>query len=311
MVSSLLCNKKLKNVLLIGGSGFIGRQLGAFLHNEGCDLRVLSRTAQLILPYPAEVYRWQQDGTVPAVALADVDVVVNLAGASVAEGRWSQARKAELVASRVQTTQAMVAALQQLSHQPVVIQAAAIGYYGERGAAKLVEDSGGGTGFLATTAQQWEESLTSAKLENRCVILRLGMVLGEGGGALRVLRKIYRLGGGASLGRGKQYVSWVHSDDICGFVHHVLQDSSRHGVYNLTVPQAITYDALHHALLRRFCPVVSSPVRVPELVLHLLLGEKATVVTTSQRVVPRRTLATGYVFKFTELDAALQSIQHF
>ena len=169
-------------MLLIGGSGFVGRQLGAFLHAEGCALRVLSRTAQLILPYPAQGYCWQRDGTIPTAALADVDVVVNLAGASVAAGRWSQARKAEIVASRVQTTRAMVAALQQLSHQPVVLQAAASGYYGERGATELVEDSAGGTGFLATTAQQWEESLTSAELANRCVILRLGMVLGEGGG---------------------------------------------------------------------------------------------------------------------------------
>lgn len=272
---------------------------------------MLSRSTQLNLPYSAEVYRWQGDGTLPAEALAEVDVVVNLAGASVAEGRWSQARKAEIVASRIQTTQAMVAALQQLSHQPVVIQAAAIGYYGERGDVELVEDSTAGTGFLATTAQQWEESLTSAKLANRCVIMRLGMVLGEGGGALRVLHKVYRYGFGASLGSGKQYVSWVHSDDICGFVRHAMHNNSYRGVYNLTAPQAITYDTLHNALLRRFRPVLSSPVRVPEWVMRLLLGEKATVVTASHRVVPQRTLAAGYTFKFTEIDAALQSIKHF
>ena len=307
----MLSKQSKKTVLLIGGSGFVGRQLGIFLQGEGCALRVVSRRAQLDLPYSAQVYCWPRDGTVPAAALAEVDVVVNLAGTSVAEGRWSRARKAEIVASRVQTTRAMVAALQTLRHQPVVIQAGAIGYYGERGARALVEGSAAGTGFLATTAQQWEESLASAKLTNRCVIMRLGMVMGEGGGALQVLRQIYRLGLGASLGRGEQYVSWVHSDDICGFVHHALRNNSCRGVYNLTVPQAITYDTLHRSLLRRFRPVLASPVRVPAWALHLLLGEKAMVVTASQRVVPQRTLAAGYKFKFTEIDAALQSIQHF
>jgi len=300
-----------KNVLLIGGSGFVGRLLGAHLHAAGYSVRVLSRAAQLSLPYPAQVYRWQADTTLPATALTDVDVVVNLAGASVAKGRWTQRRKAELIASRVQTTQAMVMALRQLSHQPVVIQAAACGYYGARGAAELVEDSDGGAGFLASTAQQWEDSLSGAGLENRYVILRLGLVLGEGGGALRVLRKIYRGGGGAVLGSGKQYVSWVHSDDVCGYVCHVLRNRSCRGVYNLTAPTAITYEALHRALLRRFRPVLASPVRIPAQVLHLLLGEKATLVTASQRVVPQRTLATGYHFKFTEIDAALQSIRRF
>lgn len=307
-MSSNTCAKK---VLLIGGSGFVGRLLGAHLHAAGWGVRVLSRAAQLSLPYPAQVYRWQLDGTLPAAALTDVDVVINLAGASVAKGRWTQRRKAELIASRVQTTRAMVKALQRLSSQPVVIQAAASGYYGARGAAELVEDSDGGTGFLASTAQQWEDSLSGARLENRGVILRLGMVLGEGGGALRMLRKIYRGGGGAVLGSGKQYVSWVHSDDVCGFVCHVLRDSSCRGVYNLTVPQAITYEALHRALQRRFRPVLASPVRIPAWALHLLLGEKATLVTASQRVVPQRTLATGYSFKFTEIDAALQSIRCF
>ncbi len=311
MVSSRLPRKKRRSVLLIGGSGFVGRLLGDFLQAEGYALRVLSRATQVKLPYPARAYRWQQDGTLPAAALADVDVVVNLAGASVAEGRWHRARRAEIVASRVQTTRAMVVALRQLSHQPVVVQAAAVGYYGERGDTELVESSAAGTGFLATTARQWEASLVDAGLDNRWVLLRFGMVLGNGGGALRMLGKIYRLGGGAALGSGKQYVSWVHSDDICGFVRQALQDRACHGVYNLTVPQAITYNTLHQALLRRFRPLFASPVRVPRWLLHLLLGEKATVVTSSQRVVPQRTLSTGYTFKFTEIDAALQSIQKF
>ncbi len=298
-------------VLLIGGSGFVGRQLGVFLESEGCALRVVSRATQLDLPYRARVYCWRRDGTIPAAALAEVDVVINLAGASVAEGRWSRARKAEIVASRVRTTCAMVAALRELSHRPVVLQAGAIGYYGERGDAELVEDSAAGTGFLASTAQRWEASLTGASLANRWVIMRFGMVLGEGGGALRVLRRIYRFALGASLGSGKQYVSWVHSDDICGFVRHAIRHSSCRGVYNLTVPRAITYDTLHRALLRRFRPVLASPVRIPGWGVRLLLGEKATVVTTSQRVVPRRMLAAGYKFKFTEIDAALRSIQRF
>lgn len=291
-------------VLMIGGSGFIGQQLGVFLQTQGYALRVLSR-GQPQLSFSAELFRWQRDGAMPVAALAGVDAVVNLAGAAIAAGRWTAARKAEIVASRVQTTRALVTSLRTLGTRPVVVQASAIGYYGERGDACLSEDAAVGKGFLAQTAQQWEESFTATPLENRCLLVRLGMVLGDGGGALAVLRKIYRRGGGASLGSGQQYVSWVHCEDVCRFILYALQNSACHGVFNLTAPQAVTYDTLHHALLQRYRPWFSSPLRVPAWLLRLLLGEQASIVTVSQRVVPQRTLASGYKFRFTDIEKAL------
>lgn len=300
--------KKNTKVLLIGGSGFVGRLLGTFLHAEGYALQVLSRRANLRLPYPAEVFCWQRDGSIPTTALAAAEVVINLAGASIATGRWSQARKQEIVASRVETTQALVTALRPLAHKPLVVQATGVGYYSDRGDECVTEDAAAGTGFLANTARQWEAVLQTAQLTNRYVLVRLGLVLGEGGGALPVLRRIYRWGGGASLGSGQQYVSWVHSEDVCRFVLHVLRHETCHGVYNLTAPSAITYDTWHRALMRRYQPFVASPLRVPVWLLRLLLGEKAELMTASQRAVPQRTLATGYVFQFTDIDAALASI---
>lgn len=287
----------------------MGQLLGTFLHAEGYTLQVLSRRTNLPLPYPAEVFCWQRDGAIPAAALAEADVVINLAGASIATGRWSQARKQEIVASRVETTQALVTALRPLAHKPLVVQATGVGYYGDRGDECVAEDAAAGTGFLANTARQWEAALQTAQLANRQVLMRLGLVLGEGGGALPVLRQIYRWGGGASLGSGQQYVSWVHGEDVCRFVLHVLHQESCHGIYNLTAPPAITYDTWHRALVHRYRPLVASPVRVPVWLLRLLLGEKAELMTASQRAVPQRTLATGYVFQFTDIDAALASIK--
>ena len=304
-----MSSKKNTKALLIGGSGFVGRLLGTFLHAEGYDLQVLSRQANLPLPYPAEVFCWQRDGSIPAAALAEADVVINLAGASIATGRWSQVRKREIVASRVESTQALVTALSPLAHKPLVVQATGIGYYGDRGDEPLTEDATAGTGFLADTARQWEAVLQTAQLTNRYVLMRLGLVLGEGGGALPVLRRIYRWGGGASLGSGQQYVSWVHGEDVCRFVLHVLHHDTCHGIYNLTAPSAITYDTWHRALMHRYQPLVASPVRVPVWLLHLLLGEKAELMTASQRAVPQRTLATGYVFQFTDINTALASIK--
>ena len=295
-------------LLLIGGSGFIGCQLGAFLHARGHTLRVLSRRTQLLLPFPAQHYRWQQDGTIPVAALAGVDAVVNLAGVSIAAGRWTVAQRQQIVASRLQPTRALAVALRSLDHQPVVVQASGSGYYGDCGAEYLAEDAAAGTDFLALTAQQWEQSLTAAGLENRCLILRFGMVLGNDGGALTMLHNIYRWGGGASLGSGQQYVSWVHSDDVCEFVLHVLHDPACRGVYNLVAPQAVTYDMLHRALLQHFRPWFASPWRVPAWLLRLVLGEKAALVLASQRAVPQRALASGYVFRFDEIGAALAAL---
>ena len=234
-----------KTVLLIGGSGFVGRRLGTFLHAKGCALRVMSRRAQLNLPYPAQTYRWTRDGAIPAAALAEVDVVINLAGASVAEGRWSRARKAEIIASRVQDD---------ASNGGRVAKVVAPSCGDTGGSSRLLRRTrrahtgrgqcGGHRLSRQPPAQQWEAILTGAQLTNRWVIMRLGMVLGEGGGALRVLRQIYRLGFGASLGSGKQYVSWVHSDDICGFEQHVLQDNSCRGIYQ---PYRATGNHLRHA----------------------------------------------------------------
>lgn len=292
-------------VLIIGGSGFIGSRLSSFLHAAGYPVRVLSRNPNPRLPSFVTPFCWQQDGNIPDAALEQVSAVINLAGETVATGRWNKSKKERIVASRLQTTQAMVTALRHQKNTPLVIQASASGYYGDKGQTLITENTEAGRDFLATTAKRWEETLTTAGLENRYLIMRLGMVLGPNGGAMVTLKKIYKIGAGASLGSGRQYLSWVHVDDVCLFVLHALRTPTCQGIYNIVSPQAVTYDTLHQALRKHFGVKVSCPIRIPSWFLHLVLGEKANLVTTSQRIVPQKAQTEGFVFKYPDLATAL------
>ena len=223
-------------MLVIGGSGFIGSRLSSFLHAAGYTVRVLSRNPNPHLPNFVIPFCWQQDGTIPDAALHQVCAVINLAGETVATGRWNKDKKKRIVTSRLQTTRAMVNALTQQKNNPLIIQASAVGYYGDKGQDPVTENTEAGRNFLATTAKRWEEILTTTGLKNRYLIMRLGMVLGINGGAMTTLRKIYTIGAGASLGSGQQYVSWVHIDDVCRFVLHALHTSTCQGIYNIVSP---------------------------------------------------------------------------
>ena len=221
-----------REVTIVGGSGFIGTVLGTFLHKRGYRLRVVSRNQQLKLPYPAQVFCWQGD-LLPDESYRGVLAIINLAGESLADGRWTATKKERIVSSRVKTTQAVVEALTDQPHI-VLVQASAVGYYG--------------SGFLAETARRWEAAVDN--INNRRLVLRLGMVIGNSGGVLPMLQRLYRWRIGACLGTGQQYLSWIHATDVCRFIEWGLTNDNSNGVYDLVAPQLTTYRQFHQALSR-------------------------------------------------------------
>ncbi|MDE3269865.1 MAG: TIGR01777 family oxidoreductase [Pseudomonadota bacterium] len=290
-----------KTLLLVGGTGFIGRELGKYLHAAGYSLRLLVRSeiSEESLRFPARLYRWHAAMPVPAAAMTGLTAAINLAGAPIAARRWTAKQKQLIIASRVLTTRALVAA-----SPPLLIQASASGFYGDTGAAAADEKQAAGSGFLADTAKAWEAEAQGAK---QVAIMRFGMVLGKGGGAFPQLARIYRCGLGAVIGTGKQYVSWIHVEDVCAYVLRCLQDRTMRGVYNLVAPQALTYREFHQAFARH-APFALPLPAVPAVVLRLFWGDKSELLLASQHLTPARLLASGFKYRYPDLNSALKNL---
>ena len=289
-------------VAITGASGFVGRALSRALTEAGHTPLAVRRDAHGQL-------RWSvARGFDPPEALSGYDAVVHLAGENIAGGRWSEARKAGIRASRVEGTRRVVDALRIADPRPkVFISMSAVGFYGARGSTQLDEASGPGEGFLAEVCGAWEsEAMAAASLNNlRLVRLRLGTVLGDGG-ALAKMLPAFKMGLGGRLGAGDQYMSWIHLDDVVGGILHVLTHDECEGAFNLTAPEPATNAAFTAALgqaLRRptFLPV-------PRFALRVAFGEMADhLLLTGQRVIPKRLLETGFEFRHPDLDAALSA----
>ena len=236
--------------------------------------------------------------------LAHCDAVVNLAGESIAAGRWTHRRKEALVASRVGVTERVVDALLAAERPRVLVSASATGFYGDRGDERLDEESGGGAGFLADLCRDWEAATTRAVEGGvRVVSLRMGVVLGREGGALAKLLRPFRAGLGGVLGSGRQFVSWIHLHDLVEVVAAALSDERFRGPLNAVAPQPVTNRELTGALGR----ALDRPTRlpVPRASLRLVLGEGASALFESQRVFPKRLLEVGFRFRFPMVDDAL------
>lgn len=276
-------------VTILGASGFIGRALSAALRARA-DTVV---TASLRDPERA------------AQASAGSDAIVNLAGASIA-GRWTEARKRAVLASRTTLPHAYFNALAGVTLRPAVyVSASAVGYYGTSRSATFTEASPPGDDFLARVCIAWEaEAQRAGTLGMRVACVRTGLVLGRGGGALAVLLPLFRLGLGGVVGDGEQWYSWIHLDDVVGLYLHVLDDHA--GAFNATAPEPVTNRAFTRELgraLRR-----PTPLPLPTFAARLLLGEGATLLTEGQRVLPQAALDSGYAFRYASIDRALAAI---
>lgn len=297
-------------VFITGGTGFMGTALTRRLVEEGHEVLLLTRSARgrssnesglrLIEGDPTQAGAWQE-------AAGAADVVINLAGATIFT-RWTPATKQRIVDSRILTTRRVVEALAAGATKPhVLVSASAVGYYGARGEDTLGEAAGPGEGFLARLCQDWEAEAEAAKGSGvRVVLTRFGIVLGPGGGALGIMRPLYRWGLGGRLGRGRQGFSWIHLSDLVAAALFCLNHADIAGPVNVTSPNPVSNAELNRALgrvLRR-----PSILPAPAFLVRLILGEFGAELLTGQRVLPTRLLAAGFIHEFPLLEPALAQI---
>ncbi len=288
-------------ILVTGGTGFIGQALVPALLAAGHTVIILSRGTH---PDRAGIRYLQSLDAITGDEI--IDAVINLAGASLAGRRWNAAYKNEIVASRIDTTQSLLDLFQRLERAPgVLLTASAIGYYGASDATALNESAPPGEGFSADLCRQWEQLASSAEAMGvRVCFLRLGVVLAAGGGALTEMARPFRLGVANWIGDGSQYLSWIHRDDAIAAMLFLLQDTSLSGPFNLTAPAPVTSRELCDALKRQLRTLVTLPMPAP--VMRMMVGEMADeLLISGQRVMPAALSAAGFTFQHGDIDSAL------
>jgi uncharacterized protein (TIGR01777 family) len=290
-------------VLVTGGTGFIGRALCQQLVRAGHAPCVLTRDAGKAatkLPGVRLIEQLEQAGPMEAV--------VNLAGEPLAEGRWTTQRKQAFRDSRIGTTQRL---LQWIEAQPVrprvMVSGSAIGYYGARDDVPVNEEAPAGHDFAAHLCRDWEaEALRAQALGVRTCIVRIGIVLGKDGGALAKMLPPFKLGMGGPMGDGRQWMSWVHRQDVVRLILWLLESEHTLGIYNATAPSPLRNKDFAHTLGK----VLDRPtvIATPAVALKLMFGEMSALLLTGQQVVPARAQAQGFVFEHPELEAALRDL---
>jgi uncharacterized protein (TIGR01777 family) len=295
-------------ILVTGATGLIGSRLCEELLRSGHQVRATTRdlpTARQKLGLPVEWRAWDTRHPLPAGTLDGIDAVVHLAGESVASGRWTEARKAEILNSRSQSTRLLVEAIQSASRPPqVFLSASAVGYYGETADSAAKETSPRGQGFLCEVVEAWEKA-SEALAIRRCVF-RIGVVLSRSGGALEKLEPLFRAGLGGKLGGGRQWMSWIHVDDVVSLFMEALRTPTWKGVYNAVAPHPVRNREFTRILAHALHRPALAPV--PSLALRVAVGEMAQVLLESQRVEADRLMAAGYAFRFTTLEQALADL---
>lgn len=300
-------------VVVVGGTGFIGASLVGEFVRTGAEVVVLTRqrehTARRLLGRDdVAIVQWAPEGGVPLSALRGAEVVVNLAGSTIAQ-RWTAGTKRLILASRLAATDAIVAGLKELpaAERPqTLINSSAVGYYGPRGDEIVTEEAAAGTDFLADVCRRWEEAALGAEAAGvRVVLLRTGLVLGDGG-ALRQMMLPFRFFVGGPLGSGLQWMPWIHIDDCVGIIRFAAENDALHGPVNVSAPQPVRNRDFARALGKAMGRPAFFPA--PAFAMRLVLGEMAVMVLTGQRAVPRAALDAGYEFKHTDLDATLRDV---
>jgi uncharacterized protein (TIGR01777 family) len=300
-----------RKVLITGGTGLIGTRLAEMLIDSGYEVALLSREPGKSNHYRS--FRWDpQAGTIDEAAVPYANYIVSLAGASVSDGKWTDERKRDIMTSRLGGLALLSRELAKPGHHvQAVISASAIGIYGDAGNQSVTEETPPAVpthDFLADVSNQWELAAAPiAALGIRTVIPRIGVVLSTEGGALPQIARPVKLGAGAALGSGRQFMSWIHLDDLCRLFIAMLEDTTWQGTYNAVAP----YPATNQAFTEVLADVLHRPLllpKVPAFGLKLAMGEMSEIVLASQNVSAAKVLAQGFRYEYPELRGALEAL---
>lgn len=296
-------------ILITGASGLVGKQLIPSLLDLGYDLVIISRTSNKRLPGINNIFSWQQLQSFPEEIIKDVDIIIHLAGASIAQGRWTKARKRKIINSRVQTAQLLFdAATTSNINLKLYISASAVGYYPYSNTHLFTEDDKMGTGFLSDVCNMWELSATNFKnKETRTVVMRLGSILSKDGGMLKPIIKAINLGLGAKMGNGKQYIPWVSINDVVRFVLFAIENKSIDGTYNVVAPQIIDNKTLILSLKKALHKKSLIPF-IPKILIKLLFGKKSELLLKGQKVSSQKIISNRFTFIYPNLNIALEHL---
>ncbi|MCS6824147.1 MAG: TIGR01777 family oxidoreductase [Cytophagaceae bacterium] len=298
------------NILITGGTGLIGQRLTKMLSSSNHQVAYLSRKEDAC--GQIKKYKWNVDEEyVDDRAFANCHCIIHLAGANVFEKKWTPSYKQEIVDSRIKSTRLLYHKLEKTSPRPnTLVAASAIGIYGyDTGENWVSEDSNKGQGFLSDVVAAWEEELIAfEKLNIRTVIIRIGIVFAAEGGAFKKLATPVKYGLGAPLGSGRQYIPWIHIEDICNIFIYALNNDHIRGIYNGVSPNPATNKQVLHEIAKALHVPVLLPC-VPSYVLNIMLGkEKAQVLLGSNKVSAYKIIKAGFIFKFPNLSEAISEL---
>lgn len=291
-------------ILVTGGTGFVGQSLCPALAADGHEVVILTRQPAPRLPAGGISSVTRLDG----LDASGFGGVVNLAGAPIGDARWTETRKKLLLDSRINTTARLVEWMARAKRRPpVLVSASAVGYYGEQGDRPVTEDTPPTPGFTHDLGAAWEREATKAgELGVRVCLMRIGVVLGEGGGALAKMLPAFRMGAGGRLGSGKHWFPWIHRADVTAICQWLLANDKARGAYNVGAPNPVTNAEFTRALGRALGRPTVLPM--PGAALKLLFGEMSELLLVSDRMLPKRLLDEGFTFRYPDLDRALTNI---
>ncbi len=297
-----------KHILLTGGTGLIGRKLTEALLNKGYQVNHLSRSPGR---HPGvSTFLWDVNkGEIDEKCINGVDTIIHLAGANVGEGRWTNKRKEEIIKSRTKSIGLILKLLKNRDHQiKALISASGSGYYGNRADQLLVEDSAPGTDFLANVCLQWEHATDAGEsFDMRVAKMRCGVVLDANGGALTKMAGPVKWGVGAPLGSGKQWMAWIHEQDVIDMYLYAVDNENIRGDYNMVAPHPVTNKQLTQAIAKELHRPLWLPA-VPAFALELALGEMSAMVLNSTKVSAQKIEEAGFKFTYPTLAWALKDI---
>ena len=297
-----------KNVLISGGSGFVGNHLTNLLLSKGYTVSILSRSER---QNKKDIFYYKWDVAkqfIEEEAVLKADYIIHLAGENIAEKRWTAKRKAAIIDSREKSAQLLYIVLKKhYKKLDAFVSASAVGYYGAVNGQEICsEDDAPANDFLGYACQKWEDSIDFIEnLNIRTVKIRTGLVMGRNDGFLKKLIPLFKYRLGSALGSGKQYMPWIHIDDLCGIYLKAIVDNEMSGPYNAAVNDDTTNSIFSKTLARIFGYSIWLP-NVPEFVLKIALGEMSKIVLTGRRVSSDKIEKTGFEFKYTNLEEALK-----